>query len=93
MALGSERRTVMAMILGRGMLLAAAGLALGLVVAFLSAKALSGALGELAYGVSATDLGTFVLMPLVLALVALVACWWPARRATKVNPTVALRYE
>lgn len=93
MALGSERKTVMALILGRGMLLAAAGLALGLVVAFLLARALSGALGELAYGVSATDLGTFVLMPLVLAVVALVACWWPARRATKVNPTVALRYE
>lgn len=93
MALGSERKTVMAMILARGMLLAGAGLALGLVVAFLLARALSGALGELAYGVSSTDLGTFVLMPLVLALVALVACWWPARRATKVNPTVALRYE
>ncbi len=93
MALGSRRGAVMGLVLGRGMGLAAAGLALGLAVTLALAKALEATLGELAYGVSATDVATFVAVPLVLAAVALLACWLPARRATRVDPTEALRYE
>jgi putative ABC transport system permease protein len=89
MALGANRADVMKMITRQGMRLAAAGVGIGLVLALALAKLLS----SLLIGVSGYDMATFILVPVILVAVALVACYLPARRATKVDPLVALRYE
>jgi putative ABC transport system permease protein len=89
MALGADRRDVMKMITRQGMRLAAIGVAIGLVLALALAKVLS----SLLIGVSGYDVPTFLLVPALLVAVALVACYLPARRATKVDPLIALRYE
>jgi len=89
MALGAERRDIMRLVIGRGMKLALAGVAIGLA----GALALTGLMKTLLFGVSANDPLTFGSIALLLALVALLACWIPARRATRVNPIVALRHE
>ncbi|MFN0124627.1 MAG: ABC transporter permease [Blastocatellia bacterium] len=89
LSLGAQRRDVLRMVVGQGMRLAALGIGLGLGLAL----ALSWVMRALLFGVSATDPITFATVAGVLALVALVACWIPARRATKVDPLVALRCE
>ena len=89
MALGAERRDVLRLILGQGLLLIFIGLALGLAGSF----ALTRFLASLLFEVSATDPVTFVGGALLLACIALLACYIPARRAAKVDPMVALRYE
>ena len=93
MALGSDRARVLGMVLRRGMMLTVAGLALGLVATVLLLRTLESTLEGLTFGIAATDLVTLVGVPLLLAAVAFLACWLPARTATKVDPTVALRYE
>jgi putative ABC transport system permease protein len=89
MALGAQARDVLKLIMGNGMLLAMIGVALGLGGAFAVTRVMAGLL----FGVTATDTFTFVSVSLGLICIALLACYLPARRATKVDPLVALRYE
>jgi predicted permease len=89
MAMGAQTGRVLKLVVGQGMTLAGAGLLLGLIVAFVAMRVLS----TLLYGVSAHDPITFISVSLILALAAAVACFIPARRATKVDPIIALRYE
>jgi putative ABC transport system permease protein len=89
MALGATPRNVLQLVLGKGMLLVGTGVGIGL----LGALALSQLMAKLLFGVSAMDPLTYVGLPPVLFSVALLACWIPARRATRVDPMVALRYE
>jgi predicted permease len=89
MALGAQSRDVMKMVVGRGMALAAIGVAIGLIASY----ALTRFLNAMLFGVSATDPLTFTVIALSLGLVALLACWIPARRAATVDPMIALRNE
>jgi putative ABC transport system permease protein len=89
MALGAETRDMLKLVLGQGLLLALTGVAIGLA----GALSLTRLLKTLLYDVSATDPVTFALIALLLMFVALLACWIPARRATKVDPIRALRCE
>jgi predicted permease len=88
-ALGAQGTDVLRLVVGQGLRLAVAGLVLGLLMAVLFARLLA----SLLFGVSATDPWTFLGVAGVLLLVALFACYVPARRATTVDPLVALRYE
>jgi len=89
MALGAQRRDVLKLILAQGMVLLLIGIGVGLIGAFLLTRFLS----ALLYGVRPTDSATFAAVSLLLAAVAIVACYIPARRANRVDPMVALRYE
>lgn len=87
MALGARQRDIFRLVLGQGALLVAAGLAIGLGVSFICVRLFSSLLFE----ISPTDPLTFMITPALLSLAALLACYIPARRATKVDPLVALR--
>jgi predicted permease len=89
MALGAQSAQVLSLVIKQGMKLVGAGVLAGLFIALALARLLSSQL----FGVSAFDPVTFALMALTLLLIALLACFIPARRATKVDPMVALRYE
>ena len=89
MAIGAQPRDVFKMIIGHGMTLALEGVAAGLVGAF----ALTRLMTSMLFGIEPTDPATFVSIALLLTGVALVACYIPGRRATKVDPVVSLRYE
>jgi putative ABC transport system permease protein len=89
MALGAEAIDVVKLIVRQGMALTLAGLAVGLA----GALAMTRLMASVLYGVSATDSVTFVAVPSLLALVVFIACYLPARRATKVDPMIALRCE
>jgi putative ABC transport system permease protein len=89
MALGAREFDVLKLVLGKGILLTAAGLVVGLGGAF----ALTRLLSSLLFGVKAIDPLTFSVVGALLGVVALLACYVPARRATKINPIEALRYE
>jgi putative ABC transport system permease protein len=89
MALGAQARDVLSLVVRQGMVLALAGLGLGLAGAVVLTRLMSSVL----VGVSATDAATFIIVSLLLALVVFVACYIPARRATRVDPMAALRRE
>ncbi len=89
MALGAQPSGVLRLVVSQGMALALAGAALGLIAAF----ALTRSMATLLYGVTTTDPVTFILVPAGLALVALAASYFPARKATRVDPVAALRAE
>jgi putative ABC transport system permease protein len=89
MALGAQRGDVHRLIISQGMALALGGVAAGVAASLALTRLMSGLL----FGVSATDATTYVVLTLLLLLVALAACYLPARRASKVDPLIALRYE
>jgi putative ABC transport system permease protein len=88
-ALGAQRRDVFTLVVGQGLLLVLVGVALGAGGALALTRLITGLL----YGVSPTDGPTFALVSLLVTVIAFLACYMPARRATRVNPLEALRYE
>jgi len=93
MAMGAQRGNVLRMVIGQGMTLALVGIILGLALSLVLALFLGHYMKDLLFGVSAIDPTMFVIIPVVLGVAAMLASYIPARRATKVDPVVALRYE
>ena len=89
MALGAQKSNVLGLVIKNGMILTLIGIAIGLAIAF----SLTRLMGALLFEVAPTDATTFAAVPILFIVVALIACYIPARRATKVDPVVALRYE
>ena len=89
MALGAQTSAVLKLAVGYGLKLVVAGIVIGLIASF----ALTRVMSTLLFGVTATDPTTFTLISLLLVAVAAIASYIPARRATRVNPIIALRYE
>jgi putative ABC transport system permease protein len=89
LAIGAQPRQVLLLVLKQGLSLTVIGVILGLAAAFALTRLLSGLL----FGVAAVDVGTFAMMSLLLVLVSIAACYLPARRAMKIDPLRALRYE
>jgi macrolide transport system ATP-binding/permease protein len=94
-ALGASHNHILKLVVRQGMLLVICGLAVGLLLALVLMRVAASAVAEagLLFGVSTTDSLTFAAVTILLALIALLACYLPARRATRVDPVVALRYE
>ena len=89
MALGAQYRHVFSLVVGHGMAMVAIGMALGMAGAFAATRLMA----QFLYEVSTTDLATYVGVAVAVAVVALIACYRPARRATQVDPMTAWRYE
>jgi ABC-type antimicrobial peptide transport system permease subunit len=89
MALGAQRRDVLKLIVGQGIVLAVIGIVVGLALAFTVTRLLASQL----YGLSATDPVTFIGVSIFLLSVSFIACYLPARRATRIDPLAALRHE
>jgi putative ABC transport system permease protein len=94
-ALGASHNQILKLVVRQGMLLVIYGLAVGLLLALVLMRVAASAVAEagLLFGVSTTDSLTFAAVTMLLAAIALLACYLPARRATRVDPVVALRYE
>ena len=89
MALGAQPKNVLALVMRDGLIVTIVGVAFGIIGAFEATRVL----GSQLYGVGTTDAATFTVVSFLLAVVALIASYIPARRAMKVDPMVALRYE
>jgi putative ABC transport system permease protein len=89
MALGARPQQLLGRVLGNGVAMAAIGATLGVIAALFLTRLLQ----ELLFGISSLDPVTYVMMTVVLLVVTIAACYGPARRATKVDPNIALRYE
>ena len=89
LSLGAQPSDVLKLFVGQGMALTAAGIVIGVA----AAVALTRLMANMLFGVGPVDVLTFTVIVLLLSVVAFLACWIPARRATRIDPVIALRYE